>query len=860
MGQRKGRRHGGRASRGGSRSGRGRGGSRGGRRGGNSFLSRVEDDIDNFSRRDGLSDDFVSLQERRNTGSVLKLNKKLKVSKLHQLNDMVDLNRGDFNDIEEMSVNSMMYHHQSNLRRRNRNENSMYNEVRYTNNHREELLNKSFRKLKIEFVKAKEVYDPSKDLLNKLYQKQKNETEDLNKPTIVDVEEEIFRENEIYQEDDDDEDGDFSDTISEGKDEDILDESSADDDIASEIGIIVENGDHTDNEILSPEVNIEISKDSDEHLSHQDSSNSDDDIEMQKLMEETEQLISKPKVNFEQLKHKNKRSKIQFVDDNEEKTFDLSYDEGIDDSELDIDDAIVINSDDDLEDNLIIDDDECENTLSKSGDLQIGRYLGTMKQTKNGEQFIELPTMKRKPGKKKTEKTIYVVSDDNDSMDIHDVTKHVNKKLYGATDVESVEDRTPEDEEPEFGFLEEDYVSFDVTNIKIDNIRVGAEADSKQYYVQAPYLFGFDDFQWLNRADFLDFLVENGFPEKRFNAFIKSITSHLTDPQDAQREEVFDEDQIYISDSSEENDSEIEILSTKKRASSKKAISISDDDDDAESELDEDLMEGIEDLLTMHKNSSKSSHFDPLEVNTKSIKIKGKRKRPQVEVNTEISPEFQEFLNEKYLVRKQNKKEKKEEREFARKNNAYMLTKYPYLMEMDEIMDEFKEFHADTLRETLRFPPMDFHVNMVLKMISEAFGFNSRKVGKGKKQYLEVKKPRKSKMREPDWGRLKKLANKRNVCFRMDVELSREEKRELKRIKGGNSAVEKMKNKGRGNFSYKEGEIVGANAKEIDSSSIGRKLLEKMGWNAGDSLGPDDNKGITEPIKVVVKTSKRGIQ
>lgn len=271
-------------------------------------------------------------------------------------------------------------------------------------------------------------------------------------------------------------------------------------------------------------------------------------------------------------------------------------------------------------------------------------------------------------------------------------------------------------------------------------------------------------------------------------------------------------------------------------------------------------MEGIEDLLSMHQNSSISSHFDPLEVGTKSIKIKGRRKNPQLEFNTEVDPEVQKFLTEKYLNKKGKRKDQKEEREFARKNNAYMLVKYPYLLEMEDILNEFKEFWKDPIRESLRFPPMDFHVNMVLKMIAEAYGYSTRKIGKGKKEYLEARKPRKNKNREPHWDRLKKLANKRNICYRMDVDLSREEKRELKRLKGGNVAVEQMRNKGRGNFSYKEGEVVGANAKEIDSSSIGRKLLEKMGWQQGDALGPGDNKGIVEPIKVVVKTSKKGIR
>lgn len=842
MGHGKGKKHSGRGSgrsRGAFRSrGRGRGGGRGGKRGG-SLLPGFIDEADLDSYYDDDRSGLLSVQPNR-----VKLNKKLKVSRLKQINDMVDLNRGNFTNIEEMSLNSMMYH-QSNMRRKRDNDKSMYSEVRYTNSHREDIFNKSYRKLSIEFVKAKEVYDPSKSLFEKLAKSNLTKT-----PTIVDIEEELIKENGAYQD---------LEEYSESETGNYLDLDAPSNEEISELSEPLGKklcNDPVD--LLVDESDRELNSRINEQSEILSDSNLLEEYEIiSKVNSQTTTCTDPPLLKIEKLNNQQKRSKVVFVDDNAEKEFNVSYDEDESDdagnsNEPSSDSKVPTSeSDDYTEDNLILNQNECDNPNISPKEIQIGRYLGSMKTTSNGDNYIEFPIGKKNKKKKKSEEVIYMVSSDNDEFSVDDVVEHVNKKLYGSSGDKKIAEKNVL-EEPEFGFLEEDYVSFDVTNIKIENLRVGANQSNQQFYVQAPYLFGFDEFQWLSREDFLNFLVENGFPEHRFDAFIRSTTAHLVHPHIQEREDNFEEDELFISDSSEGE--EFSVSKLRESHESKNTLSR----DDTDTELDEELMEGIEDLLTMHK-SSQLSHFDPLDIGTKSIKSKGRKRNSGLEFNTDISPEFQKFLNDKYVLRKQNKKEKKEEREFARKNNAYMLTKYPYVLEMIEIIEEFNDFKEDPLRDSLRFPPLDFHVNMVLKMISEAFGYSSRKIGKGKKEYLEVRKPRKSKGREPDWDRIRKLAAKRKLCFRMDVQLSREEKRELKRVKGGNVEVEKMRNKGRGNFSYKEGEVVGANAKEIDASSIGRKLLEKMGWQAGDALGPHDNKGIMEPIKVVVKTSKRGL-
>ncbi|TID29971.1 hypothetical protein CANINC_001482 [Pichia inconspicua] len=815
---------------------------------------QLQDDIESFARRQGLFNDLNPLRNTRTSQS--KVLKKMKATKLNQINEMVDLNRGDFNNVEEMSLNAMMYERP---RRKNRKENSMFNEVSYTSMHRGDIFNKSYRKLTIEFVKAKDTYDPSKELIEKLANKRHQITEaEPSIANIVDLTEKLIKENEIKQ---------IMKSDIEAFNPSDSDTSSSD---------FIEEDDNRDGNGTSSKLKIES-----ECCSSLTEVGVLEKREIKKSSHCTEPNLT-PRLSFRKVETKQKRTELTIYDDNNEVDFNISFDDDEDDDDSDslgeVDSFDESEQDDVIEDNLEVDSDEIsdnvEDDVSGDDEFVLGKFSGKMKKTKLGENYIELPALnknkaiKNLPKSRVVEKMIYSVNDETADLSIDDVVRHVNTKMHGdAGDEKKLE--SEESSDPEFGFLEEDYVSFDITQIKVENIRLGSSEKDKQFYVQASILFGFDDFIWISRTEFEDLLTENGLPEHRFNAFIKKATGHLVPPDTADEIDDFDEDQMFISDSSDDEDDDDEIftssdlkMSSKKSRIHKERTSTDGYQSDGslmnDSELDEELMEGMDDLLNMHK-LSKNNNFDPLEVNTRTTRIRGKGKRLKLEHNVDVNPEFQQYLHDKYIAQKNRRKDNKEEREIARKNNSYMLVRYPYLMEMQDIIDEFKDFYKDPVRESLRFPPMDPHVHIVLKSVSEAFGFPSKKIGKGSKQYVEVRKAHKNKSRHPDWNRIDRLAKKRSICFRMDVSLSREEKRELKRIKGGDAEVEKLRNKGRGNFSYKEGEIVGATAKEIDSESIGRKLLEKMGWRTGESLGPDSNKGIIEPIKVVVKTSKRGI-
>jgi G-patch domain/R3H domain len=59
--------------------------------------------------------------------------------------------------------------------------------------------------------------------------------------------------------------------------------------------------------------------------------------------------------------------------------------------------------------------------------------------------------------------------------------------------------------------------------------------------------------------------------------------------------------------------------------------------------------------------------------------------------------------------------------------------------------------------------------------------------------------------------------------------------------------------------SYRDGDVVGAEAPEIGNENRGRAMLEKMGWTSGTALGAMNNKGILQPVSHTVKNSKLGL-
>lgn len=79
-----------------------------------------------------------------------------------------------------------------------------------------------------------------------------------------------------------------------------------------------------------------------------------------------------------------------------------------------------------------------------------------------------------------------------------------------------------------------------------------------------------------------------------------------------------------------------------------------------------------------------------------------------------------------------------------------------------------------------------------------------------------------------------------------------------KSTKNNNSKTKKPKSDPDGNARPKIGDVVAQSAKPIDETNVGHKMLLKMGWKAGESLG-ETGTGIIDPIKAEIRSKRGGL-
>lgn len=381
-------------------------------------------------------------------------------------------------------------------------------------------------------------------------------------------------------------------------------------------------------------------------------------------------------------------------------------------------------------------------------------------------------------------------------------------------------DNEPEDKDPEYGFLPEDYETFDNSLVDVINIRFGAS--NNQYFMKSFRLLGSYEFSWVDQELFQDFLLENGLPEHRLNAYFKYIQAQLT-PTNEPEEKDYD---IEFSDS----DSEEEIEEGR------------DDFDD----------EGLDDLI---KYSTKYDGLRDAEFDTKTLKTRGKGRKKELNLDHIADDDLRQSLADQYQAQKRNRKDKRKEKEsniaHEHYNSKDLSEKYPYTFHVKDFRHEFEEFLMDSKRNALTFPPLDPHGNKVVMKFAFLYNMKSRKFGKGRQQHVVAVKNKRTFHSLPDYHSVGLLCKQRPIFNRTDqkrprVEIEAEEAKSSRRGKPSKAHV-------------KEGDIVGADAPEISTDNIGRRLLEKLGWKSGQGLGAD-NRGIPEPVIAKVKKTKLGLR
>lgn len=396
--------------------------------------------------------------------------------------------------------------------------------------------------------------------------------------------------------------------------------------------------------------------------------------------------------------------------------------------------------------------------------------------------------------------------------------------------------------EPEFGFMEDDYV-ISTDDLMVSNIRLGYSSDS--YYVKCYKLFGDYNFRWIEQEVFTDFILEElCLPEHRLNAYLKYIKDSLIPKEEPVEPRYSD---VPFSDTSSEgegyNRSPFDYQDSD--------IDIDVFNDGTAMEITSDMDEGLEDLISFTLKHNVDRHQ---EYETKSLEFKGKGKNKKLLVSDQISLELETIntLQSKLEKRLSNKaKRRRAKEDFIDEENRKskdLFKKYPYGLHVQNIRDELDSFLNDTNRSSLFFPPLDPHGNKTVSKFAKHYYMKSSKVGKANHTHIQIEKVRKTKWKTPNYDLISQLLKQRPVFMRIDVQRPREEFVRTERLR--------VKSK----FATKEGELVGKDAPEIGQENIGRKLLEKLGWSIGEGLGPHGNKGISEPLMARVKKNKSGLR
>ena len=152
--------------------------------------------------------------------------------------------------------------------------------------------------------------------------------------------------------------------------------------------------------------------------------------------------------------------------------------------------------------------------------------------------------------------------------------------------------------------------------------------------------------------------------------------------------------------------------------------------------------------------------------------------------------------------------------------------------------------------EQLPLPTMDKATRRAVHLVSQLYGLKSSSQGSGKRRYITLYKTGRS-TRMPEQELIDRVLYQAKRSLGVNPKYHNNLKQEPKM---------KMKNGSRSQMGGKlrDGDVVGGNAPELDSTNKGRVMLEKLGWLQGSGLGAVGN-GISIPIFATIKNTKYGL-
>ncbi|GAO46441.1 hypothetical protein SAICODRAFT_4763 [Saitoella complicata NRRL Y-17804] len=260
--------------------------------------------------------------------------------------------------------------------------------------------------------------------------------------------------------------------------------------------------------------------------------------------------------------------------------------------------------------------------------------------------------------------------------------------------------------------------------------------------------------------------------------------------------------------------------------------------------------------------------FEPSKSLKAQLKRAGKRLPARIEdYELGLSDEDMEAqIKDQWAKDRSSKADKKREREELRK--AGMLGKgkkgkKAKLADRDEFSlgisvqrmnIEIRDFIDDLGMQSLPLPPMDKFSRRTVHTLASAYNLKSKSVGKGKRRFPTLIKttktsyPRDERLVDEILAR-HEGGGRGNTGYLPRLDRPRPRPGKTVGQRGGAPGLVRNNN----------GSVVGGDAPEIGAGNLGRKLLEKMGWSAGQGLGVEGRTGISVPVMAVVKMDKRGL-
>ncbi|CAI4049529.1 hypothetical protein SKDZ_14G1030 [Saccharomyces kudriavzevii ZP591] len=321
---------------------------------------------------------------------------------------------------------------------------------------------------------------------------------------------------------------------------------------------------------------------------------------------------------------------------------------------------------------------------------------------------------------------------------------------------------SPVSDEVEFGFKEEDFV-INTNDIVITNIRMGGADNS--YYLQCYRLLGDYDFHWIDQDLLADFITDElGLPEDRLPAYLSFVKNSLV-PKVEPAEPTYSD--VPISDSSDEESSYVddEVI----------------DSSYVHSDMEEGLDDLI--AYTLKHDTDRFKTFETKSLETQGKGKKKKLLIDEsLALDTETLVTLQSKFNKRLETKARKRNVKEDFIDQENKNSNDMFKKYPYGFHIQNIRDEFESFFARN-KDRLTFPPLDPHGNKTVMKIAKHYNLKSSKIGKANHTSVVVEKVKKTRWSTPNYNLIDQLLRQRPVFMRIDVKRPREEQAMFERTK-----------------------------------------------------------------------------